>query len=304
MAESNLSPDVTLLTSEALESTVKDYFSLLKPRVMSLVVFSGFVGLYLAPGSINPFIAFIAILCIAIGSGAAGAINMWYERDIDLLMERTRHRPLPAKRIAASDALHFAVTLATGSVLMMGLLVNLLAAALLSIAILFYVFIYTIWLKRLTPQNIVIGGAAGAFPPMIGYAAVTGSISLPAIILFAIIFFWTPPHFWALSLYRADDYAKAGIPMLPVVAGTAHTKQQILIYSMVLFAVSLLPCYIGMAGFIYLIAAILLGGKFIYHAVMVYQTGAASNSAPLMFKYSIIYLFLLLSALLLDKIFA
>ena len=207
---------------------VGDYWALLKPRVMSLVVFTGWAGLYLAPGHINPFLGFVAVLCIAIAAGASGAINMWYERDIDALMERTRNRPLPAGRMAAGDALGFGVLLAIGSVVMMALAVNIVAATLLAITIGFYVFIYTIWLKRRTPQNIVIGGAAGAFPPLVGWAAVTGQIGLPALALFALIFFWTPPHFWALSLYRAGDYAKAGVPMLPVVAGARETKKQML----------------------------------------------------------------------------
>jgi protoheme IX farnesyltransferase len=206
-----------------------DYIALLKPRVMSLVVFTAWVGMDLAPGHLHPVLAFTAVLCIAVAAGAAGAINMWYERDIDALMERTRNRPLPAGRMAPGDALGFGVVLAVGSVVLMGLALNLAAAALLAVTIGFYVFVYTIWLKRRTPQNIVIGGAAGAFPPLVGWAAVTGQVDLPALALFALIFFWTPPHFWALSLYRAGDYAKAGVPMLPVVAGARETKKQMLL---------------------------------------------------------------------------
>ncbi len=207
--------------AERAGTRVGDYIALLKPRVMSLVVFTGFAGLVVAPGSLHPLQAAVAVLCIAISAGAAGAINMWYESDIDALMERTRKRPIPAGRIAPNKALAFGVTLNVLPVLLMGLAVNWVAAALLAFAAGFYIFVYTIWLKRRTPQNIVIGGAAGALPPMIGWAAVTGSVSLESVALFLIIFMWTPPHFWALALYRKGDYAKAGVPMLPVVAGPA-----------------------------------------------------------------------------------
>ncbi|HZB93638.1 MAG TPA: heme o synthase, partial [Stellaceae bacterium] len=224
---------------------VGDYVALLKPRVMSLVVFTGFVGLYLAPGHIHPVLAAIAVLCIAVGAGAAGAINMWYDRDIDAVMRRTQGRPLPAGRMAPGEALGFGCVLAGGSVLVMGLAVNWAAAALLALTIAFYVFVYTIWLKRRTPQNIVIGGAAGAFPPIVGWAAVTGDVGVPALLLFAIIFFWTPPHFWALALYRSGDYARAGVPMLPVVAGAKETRRQIVIYTLLLLPLSLVPWWIG-----------------------------------------------------------
>ena len=213
----------------SLEATPADFFALLKPRVMSLVVFTGAIGLVVAPGDLHPVLAAVAVLCIAVGAGASGCINMWYERDIDAIMRRTRHRPIPAGRIAPRTALEFGVTLSFASVLLMGLAVNWTAAALLALAIAFYVFVYTVWLKRRTPQNIVIGGAAGAFPPMIGWAAATGDVSPASIALFAIIFFWTPPHFWSLALYRAGDYAAAGIPMLPVVAGPAATRRQIVL---------------------------------------------------------------------------
>ncbi|MGH6618226.1 MAG: heme o synthase, partial [Alphaproteobacteria bacterium] len=211
-----------------------DYIALMKPRVMSLVVFTGLAGMLVAPGHLHWLLASVAVLCIAVGAGASGAINMWYDRDIDAVMERTRRRPLPLGRIAPEEALTFGVVLASGSVFLMGVAVNWTAAALLALTVLFYVFVYTIWLKRRTPQNIVIGGAAGAFPPMIGWAAVTGDVSLESFTLFALIFMWTPPHFWALSLYRCGDYAAAGVPMLPVVAGKTETKRQMLIYTILL----------------------------------------------------------------------
>ncbi len=234
--------------SQAPASRVSDFVALLKPRVMTLVVFSGAVGLFVAPGALHPLLAVVAILCIAVGSGAAGAINMWYERDIDAVMARTSDRPLPAGRVAPGDALGFAIVLAVASVVLMAFATNVVAAGLLALAILFYVFVYTVWLKRRTPQNIVIGGAAGAFPPMIGWAAVTGDVSLVSLALFAVIFLWTPPHFWALALYRSGDYARAGIPMMPVVAGRASTKRQILAYTLILVPVSLTPALLGRGG--------------------------------------------------------
>ncbi len=282
---------------------VRDYIALLKPRVMSLVVFSGIAGLVLAPGSIHPVLAFTAILCIAIGSGASGAINMWYDRDIDAVMKRTRSRPLPARRLAPGDALGFGVTLAVGSVIVMGLAVNVVAAALLALAILFYVFVYTVWLKRRTPQNIVIGGAAGAFPPMIGWAAATGDVSTVGVALFALIFLWTPPHFWALSLYRSDDYRRAGVPMLPVVAGPRETKRQMLIYTLILALVSLAPTLLGAVGWIYGATAIVLGLAFIGHAVVVWRTAddeTAHPAARRMFFFSLFYLAALFAALPVD----
>ncbi len=291
----------SILSDSVDTSTVRDYFSLLKPRVMSLVIFTGLVGLYIAPGTIHPVISFIAILCIAIGSGAAGAINMWYERDIDCLMERTKNRPLPKQAMPPEEALHFGVGLSFAAVIIMGLFVNLVAASLLALAILFYVFIYTIWLKRVTPQNIVIGGAAGALPPMIGWAAVTGNVSLESFLLFLIIFIWTPPHFWALSLYKCGDYTKAGVPMMPVIKGIKHTQLQILIYSAVLFFITILPYYIGMFGKVYLCAALILGIIFMYLAYLVY-TGDNYKAAPKLFGYSIIYLFLLYAIMPVDKL--
>ncbi len=213
----------------AAGARVADFVELLKPRVMSLVVFSGFAGLMVAPGELHPVLAAVAILCIAVGAGASGAINMWYDRDIDAVMQRTRHRPIPAGRVDPHEAVSFGVVLAIGAVALMALAVNWLAAGLLALTIAFYVFVYTMWLKRRTPQNIVIGGAAGAFPPMIGWAAVTGGVDLAPVALFLLIFMWTPPHFWALALYRSGDYARAGVPMLPVVAGARATKVQMLV---------------------------------------------------------------------------
>ncbi len=279
---------------------VADYIALLKPRVMSLVVFTAFAGLYLAPGALHPVIALVAVLCIAVGAGASGAINMWYDRDIDAVMSRTCNRPVPAGRLAPGQALGFGVVLAVGSVLMMGLAVNLAAGALLAFTIGFYVFIYTMWLKRRTPQNIVIGGAAGAFPPMVGWAAVTGDISIGSIVLFAIIFMWTPPHFWALALYRRGDYEKAGVPMLPVVSGVAETKRQILLYTLVLAPLGAVPAMIGMASWYFGAIAASLGIVFIALAVGILRdTGEAY--ARRTFAFSLLYLSLMFAALIADR---
>ena len=278
---------------------VADYVEILKPRVMSLVVFTGLVGLVLAPGHLHPLLALVAVLCIAIGAGAAGAINMWYDRDIDAVMRRTASRPLPAGRMMPGEALGFGVVLGIGAVITMGLVVNVVAAELLALTIAFYVFVYTIWLKRRTPQNIVIGGAAGAFPPMIGWAAVTGDVGWEAIALFAVIFFWTPPHFWALSLYRASDYAAAGVPMLPVVAGARETKRQMLLYTLVLWPVALAPWLSGVAGTLYGVGALLLSGAFSGSAILVCRD-PTDRSARRMFAFSLLYLFLIFSLLLVD----
>jgi len=288
--------------SQAPASRVSDFVALLKPRVMTLVVFSGAVGLFVAPGALHPLLAVVAILCIAVGSGAAGAINMWYERDIDAVMARTSDRPLPAGRVAPGDALGFAVVLAVASVVLMAFATNVVAAGLLALAILFYVFVYTVWLKRRTPQNIVIGGAAGAFPPMIGWAAVSGDVSLVSLSLFAVIFLWTPPHFWALALYRSGDYARAGIPMMPVVAGRASTKRQMLAYTLILVPVSLTPALLGGAGLVYAAGAAVLGLMFIASALRVLREpeGAEDTAAKAMFGFSILYLFLLFAVLLAD----
>ena len=281
---------------------VSDYIALLKPRVMSLVVFTGLIGMMMAPGRIDPVIGFTAILCIAVAAGASGAINMWFDADIDAIMSRTRRRPIPAGRIERGEALAFGGTLAVIAVLLLELATNMVAAGLLALSILYYVFIYTMWLKRRTPQNIVIGGAAGAFPPMIGWAAVTGGIDLGGILLFTIIFMWTPPHFWALSLFKRGDYEAARVPMLPVVAGEKATRVQILLYTLALFPITLLPAVIGMTGMIYNLGALVLGGVFIYWAVRVYCAGEDDyGPAKRMFAYSILYLFLLFALLPLDR---
>ncbi len=282
------------------EARLGDWLQLLKPRVMSLVVFTGLAGLAVAPGSLHPVLALVAVVCIAVGAGAAGAINMWYDRDIDAVMSRTRRRPIVTGRVRPEEALAFGVVLSLFSVMLMGLAVNWTAAALLAIANLFYVFVYTIWLKRRTPQNIVIGGAAGAFPPMIGWAAVTGSVSLESIALFLIIFMWTPPHFWALALYRAGDYARAGVPMLPVVAGPEATKRQILLYTLALLPLAPLPALLGTAGYLYGAAALLLGLAFVGLAVRVLRQ-PGERAARQTFGFSILYLFLLFALLILDR---
>ena len=286
---------------------VEDYVALLKPRVMSLVVFTALVGLLVAPGHVHPVIGFTALLCIAIGAGASGALNMWYDADIDAVMTRTRARPIPAGRIQPDEALAFGSLLAVGSVLVFGVLVNWFAAGLLAFTIFFYVFVYTMWLKRLTPQNIVIGGAAGALPPTIGWAAVSGDISLAPALMFLIIFFWTPPHFWALSLLRTDDYARAGIPMLPVVAGPDETRRQILIYSLVLAPIGLSPTLFGFAGLAYGAVALVCGALMVALAWRVNRerTGpAAASAAKRLFAFSLLYVFVLFAALLADNLLA
>ena len=299
MSDLTEAPRVAAGRLAAPAASVGDYLEILKPRVMSLVVFTALVGLVLAPGHLNPVLAVVAVLCIATGAGASGAINMWYDRDIDALMRRTAARPLPAGRMMPGEALGFGAALAVGAVLLMWLAVNTVAAELLALTIAFYVFVYTIWLKRRTPQNIVIGGAAGAFPPMIGWAAVTGDIGWGAIALFAIIFFWTPPHFWALSLYRAGDYAAAGVPMLPVVAGAGETKRQMLLYTLVLWPVALAPSLVGVAGALYGAGALLLSAVFTGMAILVWRD-RTEQSARRMFAFSLLYLFLIFSLLLLD----
>src|SRR6267143_1930670 len=292
-----------LAPAEPSLAGVEDYIALLKPRVMSLVVFTALVGLLVAPGHVHPVIGFAALLCIAIGAGASGALNMWYDADIDAIMKRTVRRPIPAGRILPGEALAFGSTLAVGSVLVLGILVNWLAAALLAFTIFFYVFIYTIWLKRSTPQNIVIGGAAGAFPPMIGWAAVTGDVSAVGMALFLLIFLWTPPHFWALSLYRSDDYRRAGVPMLPVVAGPRETKRQMLLYTLVLAPVALAPTLLGAVGWLYGGVALALSAVFIGHAIAVWRApddASGDRVAKRMFLFSLFYLAALFAALPLD----
>jgi protoheme IX farnesyltransferase len=277
---------------------VGDYLALMKPRVMSLVVFTALVGLVLAPAHVHPVIGFTALLCIAVGAGAAGALNMWYDADIDAIMRRTANRPIPRGRIAPGEALGFGVTLAAGSIMVMGLLVNWLAAGLLAFTIFFYVVVYTMWLKRTTPQNIVIGGAAGALPPIIGWAAVTGGVGVEPILLFLIVFFWTPPHFWALSLTRVDEYARAGVPMLPVVAGIEETQRQILLYAMVLVPVGAAPWLLGYAGIVYGAIAVLGGACMLGFAWYVRRERVAEGAAQRLFAFSILYLFILFAVLL------
>jgi len=283
-------------------ATVGDYIALMKPRVMSLVVFTALVGLAVAPGSLHPVTAFTALLCIAVGAGASGALNMWYDADVDAVMTRTARRPVPMGRVRPGEALAFGLTLGSFAVVVLGLLVNWVASALLAFTIFFYVVIYTIWLKRSTPQNIVIGGAAGAFPPMIGWAAVTGSLSLEPVLLFLIIFFWTPPHFWALALYRTDDYARAGIPMLPVVSGDASTRRQILLYTLILVPLGVAPWAFGYAGALYGITAVVMGAVMVTLGWQVLlESRPAERASRNLFAFSILYLFLLFAVLLVER---
>jgi len=287
-------------SAEIIGAEPADYIQLLKPRVMSLVVFSGLAGLLVAPGTLHPILAVVAVLCIAVGAGASGAINMWYDRDIDAVMERTQKRPIPMGRMIPGDALGFGIVLAIGSVTVMGLAVNIVAASLLALAILFYVFVYTVWLKRRTPQNIVIGGASGAFPPMIGWAAVTGSVGVESLVLFAMIFFWTPPHFWALALYRSGDYEKAGVPMLPVVAGQRETKRQMLLYTLLLLPLALAPTFMGIAGWLYGGVAAVMGVLFCMTALAV-RYDESDRAPKRMFGFSIFYLFVLFALMIADR---
>ena len=285
--------------------SVGDFFELMKPRVMSLVVFTALVGLVAAPGHLHPVLGVIAILCIAVGAGASGALNMWYDADIDARMTRTANRPIPRGRVTPDEALTFGIILSVLSVLTLGLLVNLTAGALLALTIAFYIVVYTMWLKRRTPQNIVIGGAAGAFPPMIGWASVTGTVSLESMLLFAIIFMWTPPHFWALALYRCKDYAKAGVPMLPVVAGPDETRRQILIYTALLLPLGVMPAFIGLGGVAYLVVSVALGavfGCFAWQVYLVREGAVADATAKRLFLFSILYLFALFAVLLVERV--
>jgi len=297
------------LATSADLSEVRDWIALLKPRVMTLVVYSGLIGMLVAPAPIHPVLGLAAILCIAVAAGAAGAINMWYDRDIDALMRRTQRRPIPAGRIAPEAALGFGLFLSVASVAVMGLATNWVAAGWLAFSIFFYVAIYTMWLKRRTPQNIVIGGAAGAFPPLIGWAAATGDVTLVPIILFAIIFMWTPPHFWALSLWAHGDYARAKVPMLPVTHGARETRRQVMIYTIALFPVALAPWLVGFAGLLYAASAVLLGAVFLVHAWRVLREPQDAEGRSLVndaaaratFRFSLYYLFALFGALALDK---
>ena len=293
-----------LRLAHGVGGSIADYIALMKPRVMSLVVFTALVGMALAPIQLHPALAVIALICIAVGAGASGALNMWYDADIDACMQRTAGRPIPRGYVAPEEALTFGTILALGSVATLGLVINWVAASLLAFTIGFYVLVYTMWLKRRTPQNIVIGGAAGAFPPMIGWAAATGSVSLDSVTLFLIIFLWTPPHFWALALYRTRDYARAGVPMLPVVAGQDETRKQIVIYAALLLPVGLAPTVVGFAGGLYAVVAMGLGGIFLALALALYRTRegrAAEHAARRLFAFSILYLFALFATLLVES---
>ncbi|RWE70502.1 heme o synthase [Mesorhizobium sp.] len=285
------------------EATAGDFFALLKPRVMSLVVFTAFVGLVAAPVTINPLLAVIAILAIAIGAGSSGALNMWYDADIDAVMTRTAGRPVPAGRVRPGEALSFGLVLSVLSVMTLGVLVNWLSATLLAFTIFFYAVVYTMWLKRWTPQNIVIGGAAGAIPPVIGWAAVTGTVSLESVVLFLIIFLWTPPHFWALALFKSEDYARAGIPMMPNVAGQASTRRQIFAYALILAPVGVLPWALGFTTAAYGVFAVLLGAGFVWYAWKVLQMADDDHvmkPAKALFGYSLLYLFAIFAIYLAD----
>ena len=301
----DLVKSTALTQSAALPADWRDFVALTKPRVMTLVVFTGLCGLLVAPAAIHPVLAFTAILCIALGAGAAAALNQWYEADLDALMKRTANRPLPAGRMERDSALHFGVGLGIFSVLLMGLATNWLAAAVLAVSILFYVLVYTVWLKRRTPQNIVIGGAAGAFPPVIGWAAVTGDVTALPLLLFALIFLWTPPHFWALSLFVRSDYAAAGVPMLPVVAGPRITRQHIALYTLPMAAAAVAPWPLGLAGAVYGIAAALLSAAFLALSLHVLANRATEPAAmkpeKRLFAFSIIYLFAIFGALVVDR---
>ncbi|RWM13686.1 MAG: protoheme IX farnesyltransferase [Mesorhizobium sp.] len=300
LADDRLMKDAGFRISEA---TAGDFFALLKPRVMSLVVFTAFVGLVAAPVAINPLLAMIAILAIAIGAGASGALNMWYDADIDAVMTRTAGRPVPAGRVTPGEALTFGLVLSVLSVMTLGVLVNWLSASLLAFTIFFYAVVYTMWLKRWTPQNIVIGGAAGAIPPVIGWAAVTGSVSLESVILFLIIFLWTPPHFWALALFKSDDYARAGVPMMPNVAGHASTRRQIFAYALVLAPVGVLPWALGYTTAGYGVVSAVLGAGFVWYAWKVLgmaDDDRAMKPAKALFGYSLLYLFAIFAAYLVD----
>jgi len=303
MAEASLNGSAEVF-SPAEGGDVAEYFALMKPRVMFLVVFTALVGLVAAPGHMHPVLAVAALLCIAVGAGAAGALNMWYDADIDARMARTSARPIPRGRITADEARAFGTVLAIGSVICLGLMLNWVAAGLLALTIAFYVFVYTIWLKRRTPQNIVIGGAAGAVPPMIGWAAATGTVSLESLVLFLIIFMWTPPHFWALALLRVRDYERAGVPMLPVVKGEDETRRQILVYSLILAPLGCVPAIVGLGGGLYTVVAGFLGAFFVMFAYACYSERVgpdAERAAKNLFAYSVLYLFLLFAVLLVEQ---
>ncbi|MGA9601816.1 MAG: heme o synthase [Methylocystis sp.] len=305
MSDTTFAPDVGRRLDQPFSASPADYFALLKPRVMSLVVFTALAGLLLAPTPPHPVIALASLIAIAIGGGASGALNMWYEADIDGLMGRTHGRPIPAGRLDPDEALAFGLVLAGVSVLTLGLVANWLAAALLAFTIFFYVVIYTMWLKRATPMNIVIGGAAGALPPVVAYAAATGEVGLSSLVLFAIIFIWTPPHFWALALNRNEDYARAGVPMLPVIAGPDRTRLEILLYTLALAPLGVAPYLLGFASAFYGAAAVVLGAAFLWFSWRVYaqrEGAAAPKAAWRLFGFSIVYLFLLFSIVVIERL--
>lgn len=292
----------TLSYEDNLGGSVKDYFMLMKPRVMSLVVFTAISGMLLAPGNIHPLIAFVSILCITIGAGSAAAINMWYDRDIDAIMKRTQKRPIVTGAVKADEALAFGIITGTMAVIMMAVSVNIISAALLAFTILYYIYIYTIWLKRTSVQNVVIGGVSGALPPIIGWASVTGNISWQAFSLFAIIFIWTPPHSWALALYRSDDYKNCNVPMMPVIKGVLYTKKQIMFYSILMFFISLWPYFLNISSHLYLITAIISGLTFLYYAVNLFADTEQNHVAKKLFWYSIFYLFIIFFSLIAFKV--
>jgi heme o synthase len=297
---------MTSTTAHPLPAEVRDFFALTKPRVMSLVVFTGLCGLLAAPEQIHPVLGFTAILCIAIAAGGAAALNQWWEADLDAGMKRTSQRPLPMGKMERTSARDFGVGLSVGAVLLMGLAVGWLAAVILAISVVYYAVVYTIWLKPRTPQNIVIGGGAGAFPPLIGWVAATGEITLMPVLLFAIIFMWTPPHFWALALFVQSDYAKVGIPMMPVVAGERSTRRQILIYTVLLLPLTLVPWWIGGTGEIYGMSALVLSSLFVLLAARVGLRTRTGTDDPMkpekqLFGYSVLYLFVLFAALVADR---
>jgi len=305
MADTSINAETESRGLASTGGTVSDFIALMKPRVMSLVIFTAFVGMVVAPGALHPVLSAIALIAIAVGAGASGALNMWYDADIDARMARTAARPIPRGHVTKEEALSFGIVLSIFSVMTLGLLVNWVAGALLAITIGFYIFIYTMWLKRRTPQNIVIGGAAGAFPPMIGWAAVTGTVSIESVLLFLIVFFWTPPHFWALALYRSRDYERVGVPMLPVVAGGDETRRQILIYSALLAPLGVAPGLIGLGGVVYLAAAVVLGVILMASAIKVYRVREgreADHAAKELFGFSVLYLFLLFAVLLAEHL--
>ncbi len=302
-----LDKDMTAADPLLSEATPGDFLALLKPSVMSLVVFTAFVGMAVAPAGINPFIALVSIAAIAVGAGASGALNMWYDADIDAVMTRTRTRPIPSGKIKREQALAFGLVLSAFAVMTLGLAANWLAASMLAFTIFFYAVVYTMWLKRWTPQNIVIGGAAGAFPPMIGWTAATGTIGLESVILFAIIFLWTPPHFWALALFKSGEYERAGIPMMPNVAGQASTRRQIFAYALLVAFAGVAPWTLGFATVVYGASAAALGVGFIWYAYGVLRmddTDRAMKPAKALFGYSLLYLFAIFALVLADHALA